>query len=289
MRSFIEDTGHAYPTLCPGLEHLARWLAEGEIPWAAPQDPFETFFVTGKRAFIDREPLRAGVKAVALGDVRVLKVCGERPCGKSWTWYYLTYLEDQLDGFNCAKVDFADYSRPPEPYDVMWSIASKLDLGQPPRDCSNVPSDQAMRLVEWFVGRVNQSEAGYLVALDSLDHRILSTATEDLLTGLAKAAVDSGSRRPLALLLLGSKVELPAASTQGVLEEIVTPPGREHVESFLSGLAQHCQADFPLPAVKASAEQAFDGLSNDPYEALNEMTARVQKFALDYFSGVTAR
>ena len=290
VRVFVESADAPYPTLVPLLDHLDEWLAEGEIPWAAPEDPFETFFVTGKRVFIDRDGLRQGVKGVTTGEVRVLKVLGDRPCGKSWTWFFLTYLEDKLDGFHCAKVDFADFPRPPTPYDVMKRIASRLDVGEPPRDRSNVESDQAMRLVDWFVGRISNSNAGYLVALDSLDHRRLPQSTEDLLSGLAKAAWESGESCSFALMLLGGGLELPLAGDEpGVIEEHVAPPGRDMVARYLERLAAHCGAELPGPAIEAIVTQAFEDLPADPYQALRQTTARVQKLALTYFPTVAAQ
>lgn len=291
VRAFVEEADAPYPTIAPVLDDLEAWLAEGDIPWSAPEDPFKTFFVTGKRPFLDRDRLRKSLKEVTSGDVRVLKISGERPCGKSWTWFYLTYLEDKLDGFHCAKIDFAEFVHPPRPYDVMHRIARRLDVGEPPQDRSNVETDQAMRLVDWFVGRIanSASRSGYLVALDSLDHRRLPQPTEDLLAWLAKAAWESGESSRFALMLLGGDLQLsPGGDDDGIVEEFVSAPTREMLAAYLKKLANHCGADLPDDAIDFMVTEAFRDLPPDRYQALRQMTMRIREAVLSYFPTVAA-
>jgi hypothetical protein len=272
------------PRLGPVLEHIAV-LGPSEVPWEAPQDPFDAFFVSGGRPFIDRSGLRDHLRAsLKLGNgPRVVVISGTRPCGKTWSWHFLTFLEGKLEGFRTAKIDLAKLTPPPTPLSVMQTVALRLGLEEPRVDRTAAGSTQARHLVDWFAGRLKEGKARYIVTLDSLDHSRLPDETEDLIDGLALEAADQGDPPGFVLVLLGPKFEINV-DTFVLGQEEIPPLEEDHVRTYLDSLGQHLGKPLPPEAIDQVVASAFANPPSDRIEAMDQVSRQVARFARNYFS-----
>jgi hypothetical protein len=247
-------------------------------------------FVSGKRPFIDREGLREFAQEVPEGGgPRILLVSGRRPCGKTWTWHYLTFLESMTRAFTAAKVDFAHY-KSPTALDVMEAIGSRLGLGTPTYDRTATGANQAKGLVSWFVGRIRQVNdtmerpPGYLVVLDSLDHRSLSEDTEDLVDGLVHAALDTGWELSFALVLMGAKLPAPIQGAGNLMRrEDLDGFGPKHVRAYLAALSERTGIELCEEELAKAVGQSFEGAPSDARRRLEHVSEKVAEFAYTHF------
>jgi hypothetical protein len=273
------------PRLGPVLDHIDE-LRQAEVPWEAPADPFDAFFVSGGRPFIDRNGIRDHLRASLKhgSGPRVVVISGERPCGKSWSWHYLSYLESKLEGFRTAKIDLAKVPPPPTAYEVMRRIANRLGLEAPDIDRTAKGPTQAAHLVEWFAGRVAEGKARYVLTLDSLDHTRLPDETEDLIDGLAQEAADQGDPLRFALVLLGPRFDLSGIDKFVLGEEELRPPAEDDVRSFLDRLGEHRKKPLPPETIDQLVAAAFADPPAEPIQAMSRISQQVAQFARAYFS-----
>jgi hypothetical protein len=276
------------PVLRPVLEHIAG-LRVSEVSWQAPEDPFRAFFVSGGRPFIDRDGIRDHLKqSLAVGDgPRVVVISGTRPCGKTWSWHFLTFLETKLEGFRTAKIDLAKLPPPPTPYDVMQRVALRLGIKEPKRDPTAAGPTQARNLVDWWAGRLKESDARYVLVFDSLDHSRLPDETEDLIDALAEEAADQGDPPRFVLVLLGPKFEL-SVDTFVLGEEQIDPIEEEHVRSYLDALGKHLDKPLPPERIDQVVKCVFANRPADPIEAMDQVSREVARFARTYFSSTAS-
>jgi len=273
------------PRLRPVLDHI-ELLRQADVPWEAPPDPFDAFFVSGGRPFIDRSGIRDHLRASLRGPTgpRVVVISGTRPCGKTWSWHFLTFLEGKLDGLRTAKIDLAELPPPPTPFAVMQTVALRLGLEEPRVDRTAKGSTQAKHLVDWFAGRLQEGKARYILTLDSLDHSRLPDETEDLIDGLAREAADQGDPLRFALVLLGPCFDLSHVDTFVLGEEQIHPLAEEDVRTFLRRLGEHRGKPLPPQAIDRVVASAFANPPPDPIEAMSQVSRQVARFARDYFS-----
>jgi hypothetical protein len=276
------------PRLRPILDHI-EVLQQTDVPWEAPQDPFDAFFVSGGRPFIDRGGIRDHLRAaLKVGDgPRVVVISGTRPCGKTWSWHFLTFLEGKLEGFRTAKIDLAKLTPPPTPYSVMQTVALRLGLEEPRVDRTAAGSTQARHLVDWFAGRLKEGKARYILTLDSLDHSRLPDETEDLIDGLALEAAEQGDPPRFALVLLGPEFEINV-DTFVLGQEEIHRLQEDDVRTFLSALGQHLKKPLPPEAIDQVVASVFANPPADPGEAMDQVSRQVARFARDYFSATPA-
>jgi hypothetical protein len=276
------------PVLGPVLEHIAV-LRASEVPWEPPQNPFDTFFVSGGRPFIDRDCIRDHLfRSLKVGDgPRVVIISGTRPCGKTWSWHFLSFLQGKLESVRAAKVDLTDLTPPPTPYAVMYELAARLGLAKDlKRDGTALGATQARNLVEWWAGRLADSEDRYILVFDSLDHSRLPDETEDLIHRLARFAADQGDPPRFVLVLLGAEFELDV-DTFVVGREDIQPIEEEHVRKFLAKLGEHRGKAVPPEKVDQVLTCAFRNPPADPTDAMGHVSQQVAKFAREFFGPTT--
>jgi hypothetical protein len=271
------------PSLRPALDKLlARAQEEVRASWGEDEDPFMSSFIPPEgRPFIGRDGLRKHLKRVARGrGKRVIVISGTRPCGKSWSWWYLRYVASGR--FAATKLDLSEYSNP-SPYELMRDLAFDLGMPEPPEDTVAKGSTQARALAKWFNGRLRQADKRVLVAIDSLDHRRLLKDTEELIVRLAQVAAESDTQAGLTLLLLGPRFELQTVDPFALGEEQICALTRDDVGAFLKDVGDRIGKPLTPTQVEAVLAASFDDPSEDPAEALEQVSVTVANFAEAFF------
>jgi hypothetical protein len=284
LSSLRESEWKDAPRLKPILRRLRHIEpVERPAPWDQ-DDPFQSFLLPPEnRPFIGRDGLRKHMKAVAGGrGKRVFVISGKRPCGKSWSWWFLRHVAGRSGQFVPTKLDLTEYAKPPSPHELMKDLAFDLGMPEPPVDTLAKGSTQGRAFARWFQGRLRQMEAHVVVAIDSLDHRRLLADSEDLISRLAKLAAEFGSEIGFTLILLGPKFKLQSLDSFAVGVEEIHALTEDDVRSFLTELGE-CSAK-PLPKAKLDEiiELSFGDPPDDPMEALAQVSVTVANFAEEY-------
>ncbi|GJF33299.1 hypothetical protein KNE206_59990 [Kitasatospora sp. NE20-6] len=247
---------------------------------AAGDDPYLTDLL-GQRLFLDRTLLRSHLRDL-LSDSRsrVLLVTGPRSCGKSYTWYLVSHVAQQLQTFKPLLVDLGEWAdQACTPYDLMSSIASQLKLPEPTVDHYAQGAAQARRLRDWLVGQLYDQCVGakYLLVVDSLDHVPLQADTAALIDHLAGAAVRE--RLPgLRVMLLGyGHPEIDALDS--VLTEPVGTIDRRVLCDFFARLAAGLDVEIDPAVIDTVVDRMLTQLPADRADAIRRLPGTVRDTA----------
>ncbi|WP_030275130.1 effector-associated domain EAD1-containing protein [Streptomyces sp. NRRL B-24484] len=257
----------AVPTTLAGLDDTA-------------DDPYVTDLL-GQRLFLDRTLLRTQLKdLVSDSRSRVLLVTGPRCCGKSYTWYLVSHVAQQLQTFKPILVDLSEWAdQVCTPCDLMSSVASQLKLPEPTVDQYAQGAAQARRLRDWLVGQLYDESvrAKYLLVVDSLDHVPLQADTAALIDHLAGAAIRE--RLPgLRVLLLGY-----GRTGLGALDSVLTEPvgtiDRRVLCDFFGRLAAGLDTEIAPPVLENIVDRMLDMLPDDRAAAIRQLPGTVRDTA----------
>jgi hypothetical protein len=233
--------------------------ADGTAP-GGPEvaDPFLSY-VVGQQPFIDRTVLREHLRdLLSASPSRVLVINGDRPCGKSYTWYYVRQPELLGDSIPVL-VDLSEWADPARPAEVMSSIALQLGLPEPTVDRHAQSAAQVQSLRDWFVGKLQQDDrAGqrWLLMVDSLDHVAQRDDTLQLVEFLAGAAI----RQRLAglrVILLGYSNRIPIDPLDSVLTEEIGDIGPAELCDFFRSLARQSNLAISDDAIEVAADSVL--------------------------------
>jgi hypothetical protein len=245
---------------------------------AADADPFLNH-VIGRLLFIDRSGLRSHLRDL-LSDSpsRVLVVTGERPCGKSYTWFYVRQRE-LLGDITPVLVDLSDWAEPSGPVEVMSSIGLQLGLPEPTIDEHAQGAAQAQRLRDWLVGMLQPRERDghrYLLVFDSLDHVAQRDDTLQLIEYIAGAAI----RQRLAglrVILLGYTNRLPIDPLESVLTEEVRDIGAPELREFFGSLAHQANLTITDQAIDVAVNSVLNLLPDERAGKLRQLPRTVRE------------
>lgn len=240
-------------------------------------DPYACQLV-GEQIFIDRTMLRAHLKdLLSASPSRVLVVTGARPCGKSYTWFYVRQPE-LLGEAVPVLIDLSEWTEPVPPLDVMSSIALQLGLSEPAIDQHAQGAAQARRLRDWLVGQLRpQEDSGrWLLVFDSLDHAAQRDETLQLIEFLARAAI---TQRPpgLRMILLGYVNRLPVDPLDTVLTETIEDIGEPELRGFYQALARQAGVTIAEDGIELAARDVLDRLPTDRGRKLSELAKTVRE------------
>lgn len=249
----------------------------GDVP--AMSDPYLTYVIGQQQPFIDRSGLRMHLKdLLSESTSRVLMINGNRPCGKSYTWYFIRQPE-LLAGIRPVLVDLSEWKDPATPTEVMSSIALQLGLNEPTMDGLTQEIDglaqkaaQARRLRDWLVGKLQEHDASgrWLLVFDSLDHLGQREETLQLIEFLAGAAIRqrlSGLR----VILLGYANRLLIDPLDSVLTEEVGEIGEAELREFFRLLSQQVELAISDDAIDVAARSVLSLLPDERAPKLRQL------------------
>ena len=244
---------------------------------SANGDPYHSY-LAGQRPFIDRNVLRTHLKDL-LSDSprRVLLITGDRPCGKSYTWFYVRQ-PGLLDGMIPVLVDLSEFAEASAPMDVMSSIARQLALPPPTVDEYAQGAAQARYLRDWLVGQLlpRNGDGRWLLVFDSLDHAAQRDETLQLLEFLAGAAIRerlSGLR----VILLGYANRLPIDVLDSVLTEEIKDIGEPELREFFRSLARHVKQAMSDEAIGVAVKDVLKRLPDNREQKLRQLPKMVRQ------------
>ncbi|KDN82070.1 effector-associated domain EAD1-containing protein [Kitasatospora cheerisanensis] len=262
-----------YPGVC---EVAGELLAKQAGPPDQP-DPFLMDLV-GQRLCVDRALLRSHFKdLVSASRSRVLVVNGQRPCGKSFTYFFVTHIAAREGTFRPVLIDLALWRRPCTPYHLMASIARQLGLAAPAVDPSAEDGGEAVDLVDWLVGELGRDsspDCRYVFVIDSVDRVRMLEETESLISFLAGAALREKIPGLRVVLLGYSRLDL--SPLDSVLSEVVRPVDEQVVRELFLRLADLAEVDLDRDAAALAAEHVFRLLPADPGQRLGELSNAIR-------------
>ena len=248
--STASESGEASPGISAPGDNPAAGLSQ--IPAGA--DPYLRFLIGQQQPFIDRSVLRVHLKDL-LSDSpsRVLVITGDRPCGKSYTWFFIRQPE-LLAGMTPVLVDLSEWANPSRPIEVMSSVALQLGLREPNVDGHAQGAAKARLLRDWLVGQLQQHDRDgrWLLVFDSLDHAGQRDETLQLIEFLAGAAIRQ-RLTGLRVILLGYANRLPVDPLESVLTERIRDIGEPELRDFFRLLAQHAELTISDDAIAVAA------------------------------------
>ncbi|MFI6448606.1 effector-associated domain EAD1-containing protein [Kitasatospora sp. NPDC050543] len=265
----------------PAVRSVAvRLLERSREPTGGGGDPFLSNLV-GQRLFLDRELLRSHLKdLVSDSRSRVLVVTGPRSCGKSYTWYFVADIAEQLKSFRPVLIDLGEWAdQICTPLDLMGAIAFELKLPEPTVDQHAQGAGQARRLRDWLVGQLYDQTTGaeYVLVVDSLDQVPLRQDTAELIEHLAGAAIRH--RLPgLRVILIGYQ-RLELHTLDSVLTEPIGEIDRPVLCDFFHRLAEEVGVDLGTYVVGLVVDQLLQELPQEPALALRSLPERVRATA----------
>lgn len=241
-------------------------------------DPYLTYII-GQQPFIDRTVLRAHLKDLLSNTAsRVLVINGDRPCGKSYTWYYVRQ-PGVLGDTTPVLVDLSEWANPAQPVEVMSSIALQLGLREPTVDRHAQAAAQVQSLRDWFVGRLQKQDRSghrWLLVVDSLDHVAQRDDTLQLIEFLAGAAIRqrlSGLR----VILLGYANRIPIDPLDSVLTEEIGDIGEPELLDFFRSLAQQAGLAISDDAIKIAAQSVLNLLPAERERKFRQLPKTVRE------------
>jgi hypothetical protein len=239
-------------------------------------DPYLCHLIS-QQPFIDRSELRANLRDLLSESIsRVLAITGDRPCGKSYTWFFINQPE-LLTDIKPALVDLSEWSEPTTPVEVMSSIASQLGLAEPRIDEHAQEAAQALRLRNWLTGRLREhdSHGRWLLVFDSLDHVGQREETLQLIEFLAGAAI---RRQPagLRVVLLGYANRLAIDPLESVLTESIRDIGEPELRDFFRLLAQRANMALSEDAISVTARSVLSLLPPERASKLRQLPRTVR-------------
>jgi Effector-associated domain 1 len=252
--------------------------ATGLSDISAMVDPYLRHLIGQQQPFIDRSALRVHLKdLLSESPSRVLVITGERPCGKSYTWFFIKQ-PDLLGGMTPVLVDLSEWKNPSPPIEVMSSIALQLGLEEPKIDEHAQESAQARRLRDWLVGQLQQHDRDgrWLLVFDSLDHVGQRDETLQLIEFLAGAAIRQ--RLPgLRVILLGYANRLAIDPLESVLTEEIRDIGEPELRDFFRLLAQHAKLPINDQAIDLAVHGVLSLLPDERERKLRQLPKAVRE------------
>jgi hypothetical protein len=234
----------------------------GEIPASA--DPYLRYMIGQQHPFIDRSVLRVHLKDLLSESLsRVLVITGDRPCGKSYTWFFVRQPELLAD-ITPVLVDLSEWANPSAPIEVMSSVALQLGLKEPAVDEHAQGATKARLLRDWLVGQLQQHDRDgrWLLVFDSLDHAGQRDETLQLIEFLAGAAIRQ-RLTGLRVILLGYANRLPVDPLESVLTEEIRDIGEPELREFFRLLAQHAKLPISDDAIAVAAHGVISLLPDE--------------------------
>lgn len=177
-----------------------------------PQDPFATCFVGSRHPFVDRDDLRAEIRAMIEGaTTRVLLVDGGSKTGKTYTSSFVGVLEEEVGGFHHIMVEvdtFLPKVRGCTPEKLLADLLRRLerlnssglgaaDLAEAPADPFVQATAQADKLYQRLLEKIHGHDREIWLVLDNVEKVTLPEDTlamiRDLAAEAARSPADSAS------------------------------------------------------------------------------------------------
>jgi hypothetical protein len=261
------------PAVAAAEDDAAQGQGNGSAQAALPQS-----YLVGQQLFIDRTALRAHLpELLSASPSRVLVITGDRPCGKSYTWYYVRQPE-LLGDITPVLIDLSERADPSLPVEVMTSIALQLRLPVPTIDEHAQGAAQAQRLRDWLVGQLQprDRDGRWLLVFDSLDHVGQRDDTLQLIEFIAGAAI----RQRLAglrVILLGYVNRLPIDPLESVLTEKIQDIGEPELRDFFRSLAEQAKVTISDQAVDFAVRGVLNLLPGEREQKLRQLPKTVRE------------
>ncbi|WP_234382869.1 hypothetical protein [Streptomyces sp. XY332] len=244
-------------------------------------DPYRVNLLGQRRAFFDRARLRDHLRELTSDHgSRVLILTGGAGCGKSYSWYLLSYVLERL-GSGPYPVDFQRWVGPKaKPLDVMRELADQLDWPMRTTEVEEPEDTQTRNLLGWFRGKVRQYPGNLWIFFDGVNEERLTPAAMRLVKGIAIVAERHESGTNLRVVLADFNEPLLADVDPYVLREPIGPIERPELAAFFKNVADAAGQPIDDDAANVLVEDLF---SQGPLP-LAELACNAAKLARNAFN-----
>lgn len=207
----IAQTGHWVPKLIRCVRDVnpnngrLQLLDSQLMLTTAPvhTDPYQACLLWQSTPFLNRLPLREGLKALAQGSKAVLVIDGDKKSGKSYSLQLITYLADELDSYRVILIDLVERDTTlRQPADIALDILLEihpdlLDFPEPPETARDL-----LIMYRRLAAQIKRYEKPLWLVIDGLGQVNTPQATKDLVKWLVRDA-ERGLIANLRVVLLG--------------------------------------------------------------------------------------
>ena len=205
-----------------GQQILDRLAEEEKRVWYRPPNHYQTCFVQGPGAFIDRDPLRRFLENLtAPNGSNILVVNGPSESGKTYSVQLVTYLRDALGLYELAWSDLRDeIAAEFQPEDLVRSISLQVgwEIEEIPPPMPTSPR-YAKVLCDWIQRQINAGNKPLVIVLDGFHEPSLNARTRELVQEMIRRTSMNLVRMRLVLLnytpaLIPPKLPVPVGQDE---------------------------------------------------------------------------
>jgi hypothetical protein len=228
-----------HPNSAAHAELFQRLLVvTAPAPGEAPPHLVHLLGPARKRPFIDRDDLRLYLTELMSGSSRVLIVNGPGRSGKSYSWYLISHVSEQLRSFSPYPIDLSSWAGPPAgPVDVMREVTDLLTWKLPPIDATAQEDTHARILTTWFLGRMRKEPEPCWLLFDGLNTSTMTDAALRLIENIAVAA-ERKQAGELRVILIAHTRPLPEDVDPFALRETISHIGVAQLRAFFTKVAE---------------------------------------------------
>jgi hypothetical protein len=216
------------------LQTLAKNLLEPPFISTNGNDPYYAI-VLGKPAFLDRKYLRDEIPEFTnpgKDTTRVLIVRGEKPGGKSHTYFFLQHLAFNVAGARFHSINLVDSK--PDPRQLFKDVGSELRFDLSDNVFPKIKDDpQEAKLQSygsWLGGQIDTLQEPHWLVIDDLNHPEVTEPAREAAYELAKQAeIKKGN---LWVALLGYNKPITDDKLEYIAEDEARFPNRESIIEY---------------------------------------------------------
>jgi hypothetical protein len=268
-------------TLLAGAVKNARAslaLAAATEWYSPPANPFNTCFVKGGRAFIDRTKLRASLQTLHAGDASTLVVTGERASGKSYSLRFVAHIADAYR-YRVARINLREMGTGFGPGDLAEAIVREMGRSAsidrlPPQDSQVSRWTEELR--SFVTTEIRDSGSTWWIVIDGVDPDVVPGDTLQLIKKLVLAAAEL--MYPMRVVLLDCIEPLPAEVDPYVEKEEIPAIEVGMLHDFFSELGRHRGAETDAEAIELAVAEVLR-LAPDGPRQLRRLATAVERVA----------
>jgi hypothetical protein len=202
------------------LRQVASELLQPSF-YSPTRDPHDAI-VLGKWAFVDRAELRHKLREFTQpthNTTRVLIIRGDKPCGKSYSWWFLRHLAKSSVGVTPLHLELGQLSEAGwTPRQFIEEVFKLLDLdpAKLPPMTGGPQSDRIRPLISAFIGQIVGLQRRYWLVIDDINDQNIEKSIRDTVYGIAYSVEDTKPDN-LWVALLGYNEMIPGTTLRLVL------------------------------------------------------------------------
>lgn len=247
----------------------------------APNDDPHDAIMLGEYAFVDRGELREKLRAFTSPShytTRVLVVRGLEPCGKSYSWHFISHLAVTCVGATPHWLRLAGTSYTPQ--QLIEQIFLLLDLNRAalPAMTDDPQLAHINPLINAFKGQLVSLRRPYWLVIDDINDRSIQQPIRETAFAIARS-VEESKPENLWIALLGYNEEITESALRQVAQEDARFPDADLLAEHFAAMSNAG----PKPLTYQEARELADLMLSDvpilTKNAMEKLTPRIEKMS----------